>query len=260
MSRTTDKDFGTPKVISDKHVTLRIDGKSITVPEGTSVMRAAAELDINIPSLCATDRVKAFGSCRLCLVEINGRKGMPASCHTLVEDGMDVSTQTDKVNKLRKHIMELYISDLPFNAVTCSDNGDSELYNVAKDLEITKSRYGSDGQNHLNAEKDESTPYFTFDPSQCIVCSRCVRACEDVQGTFALTVSGRGFDSKITASDNKSFMDSECVSCGECVDVCPTGALMEKTTLEQGIGNREIEKRTKVTIVFCIRYAINAIK
>jgi len=220
-----EKDFGTPKVISDTSVTLEIDGKPVTVASGTSIMRAAAELDTDIPSLCASDCLESFGSCRLCLVEIDGRKGAPASCTTPAEDGMKVTTQSAHLTKLRRGVMELYLSDHP-------EEG-TPLHDLAKLLDIQESRYGTEGHNHLKSIIDDSNPYFSFDPGKCILCSKCVRACEEVQGTFALTVAGRGFDSQIKAG-TQNFLASDCVSCGACVSVCPTDSLLEKNVIEGG--------------------------
>ncbi|MCV6589052.1 MAG: formate dehydrogenase subunit alpha [Marinobacterium sp.] len=241
------KDYGTPPSLSENLVTLEIDGVNITVPEGTSVMRAAALADINIPKLCASDNLESFGSCRLCAVEIEGRRGYPASCTTPVESGMQVSTQTDKVAKLRRNIMELYISDHPLDCLTCPSNGDCELQDMAGAVGLREVRYGFDGNNHLDACKDESNPYFTYDPSKCIVCNRCVRACEEVQGTFALTVDGRGFDSRIAAGQNEDFLDSDCVSCGACVQACPTSTLIEKNVIDQG----QPEHSVVTTCAYC---------
>lgn len=239
MTFTRDKDFGTPAQVSDTNVTLTIDGREVTVPTGTSVMRAAAELDNNIPKLCATDSVDSYGSCRLCLVEIEGQRGTPASCTTPVRDGMVVRTQTDRLQRLRKGVMELYISDHPLDCLTCAANGDCELQDQAGAVGLRDVRYGYEGDNHLGKDKDISNPYFQFDPSKCIVCSRCVRACDEVQGTLALTVQGRGFKSEISAgllSDD--FMSSECVSCGACVQACPTATLVEKSVADIGTPDR----------------------
>lgn len=235
-----DFDYGTPASVSATLVSLAVDGREITVPEGTSVLRAAALAGINIPKLCASDNLAAFGSCRLCAVEIDGRRGYPASCTTPVAEGMAVTTQTNKLAKLRRNIMELYISDHPLDCLTCPANGDCELQDVAGAVGLREVRYGFDGENHLDAQTDNSNPYFSFDPSKCIVCSRCVRACAEVQGTFALTIEGRGFDSKVVASQNDAFMDSECVSCGACVQACPTSTLMEKTVIEAGIPEHSV--------------------
>ncbi len=227
-------DFGTPASRATQQVTLEIDGKPVSVPAGTSVMRAAMDCGVKIPKLCATDMMDAFGSCRLCLVQIEGRKGYPASCTTLAEPGMKGRTQTDQLAKIRKGVMELYISDHPLDCLTCPANGNCELQEMAGVVGLREVRYGYDGANHFSAKKDESNPYFSFDPTKCIVCSRCVRACEDVQGTFALTVDARGFASMISPSQKENFMDSECVSCGACVQACPTATLMEKSIVDAG--------------------------
>ena len=240
MAILKEKDFGTPKVKSEETVTAEIDGFQVTVPKGASVMRAANEIGLPIPKLCATDSVKAFGSCRLCLVEVEGRKGTPASCTTLVEDGMVIRTQTERLAKLRRGVMELYISDHPLDCLTCSDNGDCELQDMAGAVGLREVRYGYDGDNHTVSAKDESNPYFTYDPSKCIVCSRCVRACDEVQGTLALTIEGRGFESRVAASMGENFFDSECVSCGACVQACPTATLQEKSVIDHGVPDRTV--------------------
>jgi formate dehydrogenase major subunit len=148
---------------------------------------------------------------------------------------MTVRTQTPKLAELRRNVMELYISDHPLDCLTCAANGNCELQTMAGAVGLREVRYGMTGANHFtNVKKDESNPYFTFDPAKCIVCNRCVRACEETQGTFALTISGRGFDSRVTAGQGVDFMDSECVSCGACVNACPTATLMEKTVIVQG--------------------------
>ena len=233
------KDFGTPKRTSDKTINLTIDGVSVSVPEGTSIMHAASVSGVTVPKLCATDSLEPFGSCRLCLVEIEGRRGYPASCTTPVAEGMKVHTQTPKLADIRRGVMELYISDHPLDCLTCATNGDCELQDMAGAVGLRDVRYGYEGENHLKSVKDTSNPYFTFDPSKCIVCSRCVRACEEVQGTFALTIQGRGFDSKVSAG-NKDFKDSECVSCGACVQACPTATLIENTIIEAGVPEHSV--------------------
>ena len=241
-----DKDYGTPKSDNSVMVTLNIDGVDVTVPEGTSIMHAAQLSGVTVPKLCATDSLEPFGSCRLCLVEIEGRRGYPASCTTPVAPGIKVKTQTPKLADVRRGVMELYISDHPLDCLTCAANGDCELQDMAGAVGLREVRYGYEGENHLGQTKDESNPYFTFDPSKCIVCSRCVRACEETQGTFALTIQGRGFDSKVSAG-NQDFLDSECVSCGACVQACPTATLMEKTVIEAGTP----EHKVTTTCAYC---------
>ncbi len=246
MAVTKEIDFGTPARVSGTQVSLVIDGQSVTVPAGTSVMAAAMALGTKIPKLCATDSLEPFGSCRMCLVEIAGRRGTPASCTTPAEAGMVVTTHSDRLGKLRRGVMELYISDHPLDCLTCAANGDCELQDMAGAVGLREVRYGYEGANHFDGAKDESNPYFSYDPAKCIVCNRCVRACEEVQGTFALTITGRGFDSRV-APGATDFLGSECVSCGACVQACPTATLIEKSVVAMG----QAEKSVVTTCAYC---------
>ncbi len=260
MLSINETDFGTPLPIQiTKKVTLTVDGREVSVPAGTSVLRAASEIGIQIPKLCATELLDAFGSCRLCLVQIEGMKGYPASCTTPVADGMKVTTQNAKLADIRRGVMELYLSDHPLNTLMSPHAGHSEIEKMAGLVGVREVRYGFDGANHVQARghdgslnplfkaKDESNPYFTFDPAACIVCSRCVRACDEVQGTFALTIQGRGFGSSVAASQDERFLDSECVSCGACVQACPTSALTEKSLIAKG----QAEHSVITTCAYC---------
>jgi len=233
-------DLGTPAA-NGESVTLEIDGATITVPAGTSIMRAAALADHDVPKLCATDTLKQFGSCRVCLVEIEGRKGFPASCTTEVAAGMKVRTQSEALTKMRRGVLELYVSEHPIGS--CPDSSRCELETLAAEHGIGESRYaGPKTARHVHTHKplDASNPYFRFDNDLCIVCSRCVRACEETQGTFALTIEGRGLESRVSASQDETFLDSECVSCGACVEACPTGALMEKSVITAGLPQQAV--------------------
>jgi len=252
MGMIEQPDRGTPARESAETVTLTVDGHEISVPRGTSVMRAASEAGIQIPKLCATEMLEAFGSCRLCLVEIDGVKGTPASCTTPAAEGMVIHTQTDRLARLRRGVMELYISDHPLDCLTCAANGDCELQDMAGAVGLREVRYGMAGANHFDEESakpiDGSNPYFAFEPSKCIVCSRCVRACDEVQGTLALTVQGRGFASMISAGTSADdFFSSECVSCGACVQACPTATLIEKSVHQHGTPERTV----KTTCAYC---------
>ena len=247
LEQYRDKDCGTPAREGTARISLTIDGREVTVPAGTSLMRAAIESGSNVPKLCATDSLEPFGSCRLCMVEIEGRKGYPASCTTPAEAGMVVRTQSDRLQQLRKGVMELTISDHPLDCLTCSANGDCELQDMAGATGLREVRYGYKGANHLALVKDESNPYFSYDPSKCIVCNRCVRACEEIQGTFALTISGRGFESRVSPGQDQPFMESECVSCGACVQACPTATLQERTVIHWG----QPEHSVVTTCAYC---------
>lgn len=246
MHSLNDIDYGTPTSASTQQITLEVDGVRVTVPAGTSVMRAAMQAQIAVPKLCATDSLEPFGSCRLCLVEIEGRRGYPASCTTPVEAGMKVKTQSDKLAELRRGVMELYISDHPLDCLTCPTNGNCELQDMAGVVGLREVRYNDGAPDavpiatHTALKKDESNPYFTYDPSKCIVCNRCVRACEETQGTFALTISGRGFDSRVSAGTDQPFMESDCVSCGACVQACPTATLTETSVIRLGQATRSV--------------------
>jgi formate dehydrogenase major subunit len=241
------EDFGTPAPAdASGSVTVEIDGRSVTVPEGTSIMRAAALAGVKVPKLCATDTLKAFGSCRLCLCEIDGRKGYPASCTTTVAPNMKVRTESPKLSQLRRSVMELYLSDYPLERQPTEAEARTELLTMARSLGVSSSPYAN-GKRHQGQAKDESNPYFTFDPNACIVCSRCVRACDEIQGTYALTIQSRGFDSKVSASQDEPFLESECVSCGACVEACPTAALTEKSVVGLGAAERAV----KTTCAYC---------
>jgi formate dehydrogenase major subunit len=236
--RLADQDLGTKQVNNTRIVTLEINGETVSAPAGTSIMRAAAEAGIPIPKLCSTDTLDAFGSCRMCLVQIDGKPGFVSSCTQPVQQDLRVVTQNDDIARLRRGVMELYISDHPLDCLTCAANGDCELQDVAGQVGLRDVRYAG-GSNHASDPIDESNPYFTYDPSKCIVCSRCVRACEEVQGTFALTIDGRGFASRV-ATGAEDFFASECVSCGACVQACPTATLMEKSVIDHGVPDRSI--------------------
>ena len=240
MTVLPEQDYGTPERPGAVEVRVRIDDVAVTVPAATSVMRAAALAGIEIPRLCATDSLEPFGSCRLCLVEIEGRKGTPASCTTTCGPEMIVTTQSPRLQRLRAGVIELYLSDHPRDCVTSHTHGECDLQTLAQTVGRGDVRYGYDGRSHLDSTQDQSNPYFTFDPAECIACSRCIRACDEVQGTFALTMAGRGFGSRVSASADESFMASECVSCGACVQACPTTALQEKTVITLGPPQRTV--------------------
>jgi len=226
--------------------TVTIDGQEFTGQSGQTIMEIARDNGINIPSLCDSPHLDSFGSCRMCIVEIDGRGGTPSSCTTPADNGMVVSTTSDKLWRLRKGITELYVSEHPLDCLTCTANGDCELQDVAADVGLRELRYDNEPACE-NIPIDESNPFFTFDASKCIVCSRCIRACDDTQVTHALSIDGRGFASRIIAGADESFIDSDCVSCGACVNECPVGALEDRVERASGIP----DKWVRTTCAFC---------
>ena len=212
--------------------TAYIDNKAFEIKEGETMLsfiRRYKEKNL-VPTLCDAPNLDPFGSCRVCSVEValeaNGPVKTMASCHSPVAEGQYIYTSTEAVKALRKNIIELVLTDHPLDCLTCEVNGNCELQTVAAQVGIRDVRY-PEGDNHLYRMKDLSHPYMTSDLSKCINCYRCVRACDEVQGEFVLSMSGRGFDSKIIKGFDTSFMDSDCVSCGACSQACPTSAISD---------------------------------
>jgi formate dehydrogenase major subunit len=209
-----------------------IDHQEFEIVEGETILsfiRRYKEKNL-IPTLCDAPNLEPFGSCRVCSVEValekNGKVKTMASCHTPVAEGQYIYTSTDSVKALRKNILELVLTDHPLDCLTCEVNGNCELQTVAAQVGIREVRY-PEGDNHLYREKDLSHPYMTSDLSKCINCYRCVRACDEVQGEFVLSMSGRGFDTHIIKGLDESFINSDCVSCGACSQACPTSAISD---------------------------------
>ncbi|MBI1224669.1 MAG: formate dehydrogenase subunit alpha [Bacteroidetes bacterium] len=211
--------------------TALINGQSFAIQPGETILSFVRRYKGKdyVPTLCDAPNLEPFGSCRVCSVEV-GRVGngtnlrTVASCHTPVEEGMMVFTESEAIQKLRKNIIELVLTDHPLDCLTCEVNGNCELQDVAARVGIRKVRYPA-GENHLDREADYSHPYMTSDLSKCIMCYRCVRACDEVQGQLVLSVAGRGFDNKIIKGLDQDFFSSDCVSCGACSQACPTNAI-----------------------------------
>ncbi len=217
---------------------MEIDGKIIKAVEGDTVLSAAKKGGIFIPSLCnyggGRGGLKPYGACRICAVIAEGRRGYIFACSEKAENGMIIKTFSEKLFSMKRTLIELYLSDHPNDCLICSKNGICELQDAAAYFGVREIRFR--GKSRLLSPEDASNPYFLFDPKRCIVCGRCVRACEEIQGNFALTISGRGFGSAVKAGYAKesNFLNSECVSCGACVKTCPTGALIEKEVVRRG--------------------------
>ncbi|MBK7301775.1 MAG: formate dehydrogenase subunit alpha [Saprospiraceae bacterium] len=231
--------------IEIKTKTAEINGKPYSIADGETVLSfIRRHLGKNyVPTLCDAPNLEAFGSCRVCSVEVgrpgNGGLRTVASCHTPVEENMIIITESESIQKLRKNIIELVLTDHPLDCLTCEVNGNCELQDTAARVGIRKVRY-PEGKNHLDRQKDLSHPYMTSDLSKCIMCYRCVRACDEVQGQLVLSVMGRGFDSQIIKGKNESFFDSDCVSCGACAQACPTSAISDVFQSKALVGQDKI--------------------
>ena len=212
--------------------TAFIDHKEYEIVEGETMLSFIRRHKGKklVPTLCDAPNLDPFGSCRVCSVEValeaGGKTKTMASCHSPVAAGQHIYTSTQDIKELRKNILELVLTDHPLDCLTCEVNGNCELQTVAAQVGIRNVRY-PEGANHLDKKKDLSHPYMTSDFSKCINCYRCVRACDEVQGQFVLSMAGRGFDSHIIKGLDESFMESDCVSCGACSQACPTSAISD---------------------------------
>jgi len=206
--------------------TITIDGVRIEAEAGANLLQTALDNGIAIPHLCHAPDMEPYGACRLCVVEIEGMRGLPAACTTTVSDGMVVHNDTDKLNAIRRMTCEMLIADHPADCLTCSSNQKCELQKVASHLGITEKRLRA---MKREPESDDSNPFYTRDMSRCILCGVCVRACDEVRGVRAIDIAGRGYESRIACFADMPVSESVCVSCGECVDRCPTDALAAKT-------------------------------
>jgi len=207
-----------------------VNGQAYKIKSGETILELTKRIEIKIPTLCDDSRLEAFGSCRICSVDVSLTAGGPlktmASCHTPISEGMHIQTQSESIQKLRKNIVELVLTDHPLDCLTCESNRNCELQDVAADVGIRKIRY-KNAADHSEYKKDTTHPYMRSDLSKCINCYRCVRACDEIQGEFVLDIQGRGFDSKIVKGQNLTFDESACVSCGACAQTCPTAAISD---------------------------------
>ena len=225
---------------------LTINGRSIDASTGDTILTAARNAGVQIPALCASDHLGPFGSCRLCLCEVEGQAGVPAACTTPARGGMVVRTETDRLKRLRRNLVELYLSEEPDHV-----EPPEVLRRLASSLGLDRVRYANPSRR--TAFRDESNPFFSFDNALCVSCARCVRACDEIQGTFALTMVGRGFAARPIAGaeplrgGTAGFATSNCVSCGACVKECPTGALKETSVLRYGDPTRTV----RTTCAYC---------
>lgn len=229
-----------------KLVRLTIDGKEVQVPAGITVLEAAERIGIHIPRLCYDPELSSVGACRLCIVEIEGMRNLPASCVTTVSEGMVVRTGTPAVIEARKTILELLLANHPVDCLTCEKLGECILAKYCYEYGIEKSPL--EGEKHYY-ELEADNPFIVRDLNKCILCGRCIRACEEITGKNIIDFSYRGFNTRVAPFGDTPLSESECIYCGNCVAFCPTGALSEKQML--GLGRRWNLKKVKTTCTFC---------
>lgn len=220
-------------------VTLTIDGQEITVPAGTTILEAARQLGLNVPVICYHDATTANGLCRICVVDVNGGRLLPAACVTVCRDGMKVETGNERVKRSRRTLLEMLNSTVDLSQAP-------EIQQMMVDYQADAARF-PDSERREHPLYDDN-PFYVRDYSQCVLCWRCVQVCaEDAQYTFALTLDGRGFETHVSTAFDITMTESPCVFCGQCIGVCPTGALKPKIEygLEQGWNADEIRQSTR---------------
>lgn len=231
-----------------KKLTITIDGAEFKVNPGQTILQAAGRVGIHIPHLCAHPHLKPTGSCRLCLIELEGEGSRPliAACTRPIEQGMKIITGSERVMNARRAVLKLLLSDHPLDCLTCEQSGSCALQDYAYEYGITGTEFEGRRQRH---EVDNNNPFITRDFEKCIKCYRCSQACQEIQYCYVIDYLNRGFDTMVTSTNNMPLMETDCVFCGRCVSVCPTGALTEKASAGQGRG-KDL-KRVMTTCPYC---------
>jgi hydrogenase, Fe-only len=218
--------------MEQKMITLTIDGIQVTVPDGTTVLEAAKEAKINIPTLCYLKGINQIGACRICMVEVEGARGLAAACVMPAGDGMVVRTNTPKLRSVRKANLELLLSNHNRECTTCVRSGNCELQALSNEYGVTDVPFEG-AKTFEGCPVDDVSPSIVRDNSKCIHCRRCIAACQNVQKIGAIGMSKRGFSSTVGSAFGKSLADSPCVNCGQCIEACPVGALHEKSEIDK---------------------------
>lgn len=226
-------------------VNIKINGMDYQVDDQITVLEACRSVGIDIPTLCNDDRLEPHAACRLCVVEVEGKKSLETSCSLKVWDGMVVETHSPKVMNTRKDILDLLFSNHPDDCLTCDKSGACKLQDYCFEYGVEKGSYIGEKKDY---PIDYSNHFYTFDPNKCILCGKCVRVCSELQCTNAIGLEGRGFATKVGTPFDMGLAQSTCVSCGNCVAVCPVGALMPKR--KEKVRYWELE-RVRTTCSYC---------
>jgi predicted molibdopterin-dependent oxidoreductase YjgC len=228
-------------------INLKINGKEVQVSEGITVLQAAKHAGVTIPTLCNHPDLHATGGCRICVVDVKGWRTPMASCTLPASEGMEVETHSPAINKSRKTILELLLANHPQDCLTCSVSGSCELQDLAYEYQVDVPTWGV--KNGRYVADSDSNPFIRVDMNRCIQCTRCVRACAEIQGRFVWTMAERGFDTHPVPGADTDLLDAGCESCGACAAYCPTGALSDK--MSYGCGRTHQVKKVMTTCTFC---------
>lgn len=250
---------GTKTAASHELITASIDGRDVKVPHGTTILTESRRLGVRIPTLCFDRRLKPWGGCRLCIVEVEGARAPVASCATAITDGMVVRTDTEELRRLRKTILELILSDHPNECMTCDAGGACELQDLAYEYGTRWDRFARAGDEETGLAAftpargeravEDGNPFIWRDYDKCILCGRCARICDEVQQSHVYDFLGRGFTGKVSTPYDRGLIDTQCELCGQCVSTCPVGALLPRRSL--GKGRAWQLERTRTVCPYC---------
>jgi predicted molibdopterin-dependent oxidoreductase YjgC len=233
--------------VETMNVTLTVNGRRVVAPEGSTILEAARSAGIRIPTLCHHPDLSNVGSCRICVVSVDGTSGLQTACTAPVQAGMQIDTESEAARATRRFVLEMLLTDHPNECMICEVNGDCELQELVYEYEVPWPEPG--GARHAFAVDPDPNPFIVIDRNKCILCTRCVRACAEIQNRDVWGIAHRGFESRLVAGADEFLLDARCESCGQCVAYCPVGALYDKMSL----GRARVNKVTRVptTCSYC---------